>query len=144
MSAEKELALLLKNLSPVVSEEDYVFVSLPEAQFSPDETFSNSGVSALLTNAKGMFRESEGMTLILDRELAQQHELKGEGPFKCITCEVHSSLDAVGMTAAMSTALSNAGISANVVAAFHHDHIFVQSAKAQRASNVLKALSDRS
>jgi len=39
--------------------------------------------------------------------------------FRLISLHVHSSLDTVGLTAAFSTALGNAGTSANVVAAFH-------------------------
>lgn len=135
MAAEKDLRVLLSNLSPVVSEEEFIFVSLSEQESEDDKH------RVLLTKAKGIFKEAEGVTFILACQLATQHGLKGEGPFKCITCEVHSSLDAVGMTAAMSTALGRAGISANVVAAYHHDHIFVQSDKATHAVEVLKGLS---
>ncbi|MEC9431149.1 MAG: ACT domain-containing protein, partial [Pseudomonadota bacterium] len=62
--------------------------------------------------------------------------------YRCITCEVHSSLEAVGMTAAMSTALGKAGISANVVAAYYHDHIFVPAEKVGLAIDVLTSLSN--
>lgn len=135
MAAEKDLRVLLSNLSPVVSADEFIFVSLSEQESEDDKH------RVLMTEAKGIFKEAEGVTFILACQLATKHGLSGEGPFKCITCEVHSSLDAVGMTAAMSTALGRAGISANVVAAYHHDHIFVQSDKAPRAVEVLKELS---
>jgi hypothetical protein len=135
MTAEKDLRVLLSNLSPVVSADEFVFVSLSE-QESEDEKNR-----LLFTQAKGVFKEAEGVTFILERQLARRCGLKGEGPFKCITCEVHSSLDAVGMTAAMSAALGGANISANVVAAYHHDHIFVQSDKASHAVDVLNGIS---
>ena len=59
-----------------------------------------------------------------------------------ITLTIHSSLEAVGLTAAVSSALTEANISCNVVAAYYHDHIFVPIADADRAMNVLLALTD--
>jgi len=62
--------------------------------------------------------------------------------FRCrrITLTVHSSLEAVGLTAAVAGALARQGISANVVAAFYHDHIFVPRDQAERAVAVLEKL----
>ncbi len=80
------------------------------------------------------------MTLILDRKTALANDL-AQGPvMRGITLTVHSSLEAVGLTAAVATALTEAGISANVVAAFFHDHIFVPAADADQAVAVLLAL----
>jgi hypothetical protein len=130
--AETDLSVLLKNLNPVASSENYVFTTLPADKLS----------STLVSVAKGMFQEREGTTLILPVIAAKQANLQFEGYYRCITCEVHSSLDAVGMTAAMSTALGNAGISANVVAAYYHDHIFVPAEKVDVALDVLTSLSN--
>jgi uncharacterized protein len=58
-----------------------------------------------------------------------------------ITLNVHSDLAAVGLTAAFSGALGQAGISCNVVAGVHHDHLFVPIDQAQRAMEALHALS---
>ena len=132
MVGETELSTLLRNLSPVASEDTYVFVS-----FAPEKV-----TATLLQRAKGMFKEREGVTLILKAHLARDMGMTFCGEYRCITCEVHSSLDAVGMTAAMSTALANADMSANVVAAYYHDHIFIQSDKVSAALNVLKSLAD--
>lgn len=131
MIAETDLSVLLKNLNPMASSENYVFTTLPADKLS----------STLVSVAKGMFQEREGTTLILPVAAAKQANLQYEGYYRCITCEVHSSLDAVGMTAAMSTALGNAGISANVVAAYYHDHIFVPAEKVDVALDVLTSLS---
>ena len=131
MIAETDLSVLLKNLNPMASSENYVFTTLPADKLS----------STLFSVAKGMFQEREGTTLILPVTAAKQANLQFEGYYRCITCEVHSSLDAVGMTAAMSTALGNAGISANVVAAYYHDHIFVPAEKVDVALDVLTSLS---
>lgn len=57
--------------------------------------------------------------------------------FRGITLTIHSSLDAVGITAAVSTKLAEQGISANVIAAYYHDHIFVQAEKAELAIEAL-------
>jgi len=130
--AETDLSVLLKNLNPVASSENYVFTTLPADKLS----------STLVSVAKGMFQEREGTTLILPVAAAKQANLQFEGYYRCITCEVHSSLEAVGMTAAMSTALGNAGISANVVAAYYHDHIFVPVEKVDVALDVLTSLSN--
>ena len=132
MVAETDLNVLLKNLNPVASSEDFVFTALPADKLT----------STLIKAAKGMFQEREGTTLILPLAEAEQAGLQFEGYYRCITCEVHSSLEAVGMTAAMSTALGKAGISANVVAAYYHDHIFVSAEKVDAAIKVLTSLSN--
>ncbi|WP_175108399.1 ACT domain-containing protein [Pararobbsia alpina] len=52
--------------------------------------------------------------------------------FRCawITLTVNSALEAVGLTAALATALGNSGISCNVVAGAYHDYIFERCAAA--------------
>ena len=92
-----------------------------------------------------MFREAEGVTLIVRHAKAQSSQLAAQvtdmaGPFACITCQVHSSLEAVGLTAAMAQALTRHNISANVVAGFYHDHLFVAAREATRACEVLAGL----
>jgi hypothetical protein len=54
-----------------------------------------------------------------------------------ITLTVFSSLEGIGLTAAVSDALTRDGIPCNMVAAYHHDHVFVPSDKAERAMAVL-------
>lgn len=81
------------------------------------------------------------MTLVISAEVATQANLKFEGTFKQITLTVHSSLEAVGLTAAVATKLASCGISANVIAAYYHDHIFVQTEKAEQALSALKEFS---
>ena len=81
--------------------------------------------------------EAEGLTLVITKDNADKAKLEYESVFKCITLLIHSSLEAVGLTAAVSTKLAENGISANVVAAYYHDHIFVQSVKAEIALDAL-------
>eukprot|EP00945_MAST-04E_sp_MAST-4E-sp1_P007950 g7950.t1 len=88
----------------------------------------------------GTFREREGLSLLITKEEADENELQYHGTFAGITLDVHSSLDAVGLTAVAASRLALRGISANVVAAFYHDHIFVQSHHASVAMDVLGSL----
>jgi uncharacterized protein len=93
----------------------------------------------LLGVAIGTFREDEGVTAIVPAEVAD--DLGIDGPdFARITLMVHSDLEGVGLTAAVATALAGAGIACNMVAAFHHDHAFVPSDRADEAMDVLRAL----
>jgi len=58
-----------------------------------------------------------------------------------ITLQVHSALEAVALTAAISHALTEAGVSANVVAGYTHDHVFVPLERADDAMRALGTLS---
>ncbi|MEO0614683.1 MAG: ACT domain-containing protein [Pseudomonadota bacterium] len=120
---ERDLATLLATMSPAADSVDYVFVTAAHGTAVPDD--------ALM-----MFRESEAVTFIRP---ARNDDV--EPRFRRITMRVHSDLEAVGFTAAFSRALTDAGISANVVAAAHHDHVFVPAADAARAMQALEALS---
>jgi hypothetical protein len=91
-----------------------------------------------------LFREQEGVTVILERSVADNLQLSYNFIAAWITLTVHSSLSAVGLTAAFSGALAHEGISCNVVAAFYHDHIFVAEEDAARAMAVLQNMSDSS
>ena len=88
------------------------------------------------------FRESEGLSAVVMQADAETLGLSYESTHRCITLRVHSSLTAVGLTAAVSTALANAGMSANVVAAHHHDHLFVAAESADAALHVLQQLAN--
>jgi hypothetical protein len=90
------------------------------------------------------FREDEGMTLVLDTGSADKAGLVYGSVFRCITLGVNSSLDSVGLTAAVSSCLARRGISANVIAAYHHDHIFVPSERADEALAALQECSAES
>ena len=126
--AIQDLDTLLSQLKPVMAAEEYVYCCL-EATPQTIEPLS-------------VFQEEEGVSVICRRQQAEDSGWSYEGVFKCITLTVHSSLEAVGLTAAVSTALTEANISANVVAAFHHDHIFVPSHRAEEALAVIESLCD--
>lgn len=127
MSGEADLHKLLSSMSPKLLNEEYVFCTVENGQYG-----DFTELSPLAT-----YMEPEGLTLVVTKTNADNVELKYDSVFKCITLLVHSSLEAVGLTAAISTKLAENGISANVIAAYYHDHIFVQSAKAQLALDAL-------
>ena len=125
--SETNLRVLLRSMQPVLNPNVYVFVTVPLGSSLPD-------------GIVGMFCEPEGMTLILEKSRADTLNLEYSTELAWIGLGVHSSLEAVGLTAAFASALTSAGISCNVVAAFYHDHIFVPSARAEDAMRVLLAL----
>jgi len=93
--------------------------------------------------AEAVIRESEGTTLVLRREQADAAGIPYDFVAAWITLTVHSDLAAVGLTAAFSTALADAGISCNVLAGFHHDHLLVPADRRDDALEVLNALSEQ-
>jgi hypothetical protein len=111
---ERDLGKLLADPKPELLPDRYSF------EIGDDQPMGES-VFALV-------REEEGITAI---------RTNPEGEWARITLGIHSNLEAVGMTAAFSKALTDAGISANVVAGLHHDHIFVPW---DRREDALKAL----
>ena len=86
------------------------------------------------------FAEPEGLTLIVPRDQAKEAGAEFDGVFRMISLQVHSSLEAVGLTAKVAEALTAHGICANVVAAFYHDHLFVPALRAEEALSVLTDL----
>ncbi len=131
MSGITDLDQLVAEMRPALKEGLFVFCSLPLAEAERLRHL----------DALGTFREKEGMTLILPAAVAAAEGIACSAPMRLITLSVHTSLEAVGLTAAIATALSREGISANIVAAFHHDHVFVPAADGERALQVLSALS---
>jgi hypothetical protein len=85
------------------------------------------------------FMETEGLTLVLSKASADALGMDYEGVFNCITLNVHSSLEAVGLTAAVAGKLAEQGISANIIAGYFHDHVFVPLLDASIALRLLKS-----
>jgi len=131
VSGEKSIDVLLRGMRPQLNQGDFVFCTVAE--------LGNLRADDII----GSFREEEGLTVIVEQGRAQRLGLRFEYVAAWITLTVHSSLEAVGLTAAFATALGNAGISCNVVAAYYHDHIFVAKQDAARAMAVLQALAER-
>lgn len=129
MSGETNLDKLLANMSPELIEGEYVFCTFAENNYGDHKEL----------NPIASFQESEGLTLVIPKEQADAHNIDYQSSYRGITLQVHSSLEAVGLTAAFAKQLSQHGISANVIAGYYHDHIFVQT---KDASNALEALTE--
>lgn len=124
----RDLDAMIAQLEPLLDETLYRFV-LVTPDIAPQA----------LGGALATIREREGVTAIVPTYLA--NELGAAGPdFARITLQVHSDLEGIGLTAVVSTSLAKANIACNVVAAYHHDHIFVPAAEAERALEVLEKL----
>lgn len=130
MSGITSLSTLLSSMRPTLHPGEFVFASRPGASY---------GDGAEL-NPIAAFEEAEGLTLLLPRERADAEGVPYDSVFRMITLQAHSSLDAVGLTAAVAHALAECEISANVVAAFYHDHVFVPAERADEAVDALAAL----
>lgn len=102
MAGERDLSRLLEALSPKLHPERY--------------SFSATSDTTLAEYQFALVREDEGLTLI---------QADPAGEWARISLGVHSSLEAVGLTAVLSSRLADSGISANIVAGLYHDHLFV-------------------
>ena len=129
VEGEKDLNKLLANLEPVLDPATYVFCTTD----NPTTDCSDAIAS---------FREDEGLTLVLEQKFARAKGFDDQNSFRRLTLKVHSSLNAVGLTAAIAEALTRHNISANVMAAFYHDHVFVPEVDAERALEVLRTLAE--
>ena len=130
MSGEKNLKKLIRSLRPTLNPGAFVFTT----QKSPANT--------AYVEVLGQFLEKEGTTLIVEKQKADSLGLTYEFTAAWITLNVHSSLDAVGLTAVFSSELAKNGIGCNVVSAYFHDHIFVNIKDSADAIRILKTLSE--
>ncbi len=130
MSGIKNLGILLKSMKPEQVKGTFVFCTLSE------EMFSKTKITPLL-----IFHEKEGVTIIVEKEVADKMKFQYQNTWAMITLSVHSDLTAVGFLAAITEKLAKEGISVNAISAYYHDHLFVPYEKAEYAMNALKQIS---
>lgn len=128
MAGEKNITTLLRSISPKLIKDTFVFCTVKDGKYGD--------CAEVMPIAS--YLEEEGLTLVVKKELADRLGYVYEGVFKCITLEVYSSLESVGLTAAVSTKLCEHNISANIFAGFYHDHIFVPLDVAPKAYALLQ------
>lgn len=130
MTGETDLQALLSALRIERRELPVTVVHLP----SPVEL--DDGVVALIT-------EDEGATAVVSIAEAERRGWPVDFRAAWLTVSVHSSLDAVGLTAALATALAERDIACNVLAGYFHDHLLVPLDRADEAVQCLESLGDR-
>lgn len=128
MAGETNLQTLIASMDPLLRPGAYIVALVPAADALGDVV------------ADATIREDEGLTVVLPRERADALGLSYDFVAAWITLRVHSALEAVGLTAAFSAALTQAGLSCNVLAGFHHDHLLVPYEQAEDALAVLREL----
>jgi len=128
MSGEKNIATLIKGMTPKLNSGEYVFCTVADIS-----TINR-------TDTICEFKEDEGVTVVMERNKADALKLKYEYIASWITLQIHSSLDAVGLTALFSTELAKHDVSCNVIAGYYHDHIFVDIKDAKKVIQALVSL----
>ncbi|MER9349534.1 ACT domain-containing protein [Mesorhizobium sp. M7A.F.Ca.US.010.02.1.1] len=129
MTGETDLKTLLASMTPELLACTYVFATLAPGVVQPE------GLEPVM-----VFRERGGMTLIVDEEKAIAAALTASFRCRMVTLNIHSSLEAVGFLAAITTRLAAAGMGVNPVSAFYHDHLFVPVDRAEEALGLLNQL----
>ena len=130
MNDKTDLGKLLKTLTPEHNDGEFVFCSVDgPVEINPIDILAS-------------FREKEGLTLITRKSTADELGLPYDFVASWITLKVYSSLEAVGLTAVISKALADEGISCNMMAANYHDHIFVPVKDVEKAMKILLHVSD--
>lgn len=125
---------MLSGMTPTLMNGEFVFCVMP------DEDVARLAVPDTLA----WFREREGISLILSKNRAEQLGINCDMPMRRIVLDVLSSLEGVGLTAAVASALAARSIPCNMVAAYHHDHVFVPAAMAELALEILLQLQEAS
>lgn len=126
---EKSLAKLLATLTTTLHDTIFVFATLTNASDLPP-----------LEETQLLFKETEGITVIVSREYATTHNIDFFFPCKMITLNVTSSLEAVGFMAVIATKLAENNMGVNPVSGFYHDHLFIPLGREQEAVEVLNRL----
>ncbi|QIQ06518.1 ACT domain-containing protein [Streptomyces liangshanensis] len=142
MSGETDLRALLSGMRPELNPGRYVFTTVAHPVTSDGPAGIPPGVPLGVTPVVTV-AEPEGLTLVARLEEAEAAGLPYDYVAGWITLRVHSALEAVGLTAAVAQELASAGVSCNVVAGFHHDHLFVPYERAADAVGLLERLADR-
>ncbi|QDO93917.1 ACT domain-containing protein [Formosa sediminum] len=129
MAGEINLRKLIRQMTPILNHGYYVFVTVKDVSvISREDTICE-------------FKEKEGTTIVIDKNKADSLGFKYDFIAAWITLKIHSSLEAVGLTAVFSTELAKHDISCNVIAGYYHDHIFVAKEDSSKAFKVLTSLS---
>ena len=128
MTGETDLDRLIASMAAELVEDVFVFATFPDRLIPV-------GLSPRM-----VFQEAEGTTAILLKAEADDHGIASEFPCRMITLNIHSSLQAVGFMARITTALARLGMGVNPVSGYFHDHLFVPDGREQEAMEELRSM----
>jgi hypothetical protein len=130
MAGERDLKTMLRHMAPQLQPGVFVYCCFPDFCLP-------AGINPICT-----FRETEGLTAIVERSQADRADVPHVFEARQITLRVHSSLEGIGFLAAVANVLAKANIPCNAVAAYHHDHLFVPKALADKAIALLLPMTE--
>ena len=130
MPGQTDLKKILESIDPYLVDESFIFMTTDQSLSSISNTL----------NPIASFKENEGLTLVITQATADKNAITYDSVFSCISLGVHSSLESYGLISIISKELTQNNISTNVFSGYYHDHIFVQSGKADKALEIISKI----
>ncbi|KAK4548059.1 hypothetical protein LTR36_010779 [Oleoguttula mirabilis] len=124
-----ELAKLIKSMRPTLQDGTFIFATVAS---------DSKLLEQAIPKADMLFKESEGWTIIVTQAIADDLGIDFIFPCRKVTLDVHSSLEAVGFLAAITSRLADKlriGVSG-----YYHDHLFVPLGKEDLVVEELKQM----
>ncbi|MBS0416172.1 MAG: ACT domain-containing protein [Proteobacteria bacterium] len=129
----RDRSAMLAGIKPTLQKERFVFCTTQDPAIA----------ATLMIRCVAFFQEKEGHSFVIVEDIARERGFDTSLPMACIVLEVFSALDGVGLTAGVAAALAEANIPCNMIAAYHHDYVFVPDGLAHEAMQVLTDLQSR-
>ena len=130
MPGQTDLKKILESIDPYLVDESFIFMTTDQSLSSISNTL----------NPIASFKENEGLSIVITQATADKNAITYDSVFSCISLGVHSSLESYGLISIISRELTQNNISTNVFSGYYHDHIFVQSGKADKALEIISKI----
>jgi hypothetical protein len=130
MPGQTDLKKILESIDPYLVDESFIFMTTDQSLSSISNTL----------NPIASFKENEGLSIVITQATADKNAITYDSVFSCISLGVHSSLESYGLISTISRELTQNNISTNVFSGYYHDHIFVQSGKADKALKIISKI----
>jgi hypothetical protein len=130
MPGQTDLKKILESIDPYLVDESFIFMTTDQSLSSISNTL----------NPIASFKENEGLSIVITQATADKNAITYDSVFSCISLGVHSSLESYGLISTISGELTQNNISTNVFSGYYHDHIFVQSEKADKALEIISKI----